>query len=297
MYGDRLPWYRRVQLDAGHQISRALNQLFSRLPFWEHGLDKPTVTRIQCRHSPLAGRRAVQISDLHLDQYLPRHDTILARIRGLRPDWIFVTGDLLNSASGLPHLLRFLSRLRQLAPVYLTLGNHDHGSGVPVGLLAALADSHKIQLLVNQAVFVPLASGELGIIGLDDPSTHRADLRCIPPRVAGRFTVLLAHAPNVLDLLEAKDAVDLILCGHSHGGQWRFPSIRPFWLPYGCRGRAEGHYIQDGHRLYINRGLGWSFLPIRWNCPPEIVLIEWVEAKPSRSKPRENRDSLQGWPG
>src|SRR5437867_3837525 len=176
MYGDRLPWYRRVQLDAGHQISRALNQLFSRLPFWEHGLDKPTVTRIQCRHSPLAGRRAVQISDLHLDQYLPRHDTILARIRGLRPDWIFVTGDLLNSASGLPHLLRFLSRLRQLAPVYLTLGNHDHGSGVPVGLLAALADSHKIQLLVNQAVFVPLASGELGIIA----STTRQPTALIP---------------------------------------------------------------------------------------------------------------------
>jgi predicted MPP superfamily phosphohydrolase len=50
-------------------------------------------------------------------------------------------------------------------------------------------------------------------------------------------------------------------------------------LPYGCRGRAEGHYIQNGHRLYINRGLGWSFLPIRWNCPPEIVLIEWVEAR------------------
>src|SRR5213594_3279722 len=242
MYGDRLPWYRRVQLDAGHQISRALHQLLRRLPFWEHGLDKPTVTRIQCRHSPLAGRRAVQISDLHLDEYLPRHDTILGRIRGLRPDWIFVTGDLLNSASGLPHLLRFLSRLRQLAPVYLTLGTHDHGSGVPVGLLAALADSHKIQLLVNQAVFVPLASGELGIIGLDDPSTHRADLRCIPPRVAGRFTVLLAHAPNVLDLLEAKDAVDLILCGHSHGGQWRFPSVRPFWLPYGCQnGRMDGN--------------------------------------------------------
>jgi len=286
MYGDRLPWYRRLQFGAAHHVSRSLLHLFSRLPVWERGLDKPTVTRIQCRHNPLAGRRAVQISDLHLNQYLPRHETIIERIAGLRPDWVFVTGDLLDSTSGVPHLLRFLSRLRELAPVYLTLGNHDHRSGVPVGLLSALADFHKLHLLVNQAVFIPLASGELGIIGLDDPSTHRADLRCIPPRVAGRFTVLLAHAPNVLDLLDTRDAVDLILCGHSHGGQWRFPSIHPFWLPYGCRGRTEGHYIQNGHRLYINRGLGWSFLPVRWNCPPEIVLIEWVEAKrPGRANP------------
>lgn len=187
-----------------------------------------------------------------------------------------MTGDLLNLPDGIPPLFRFLARLRHLAPVYLTLGNHDHSSGVPVSRFVDLAERHKLHLLINQAHFIPTASGELAIIGLDDPSTHRADLRCIPPRVAGRFTVLLAHAPNVVDRLEPTHAVDLVLCGHSHGGQWRFRGVRPFWLPYGCGGLAGGDYLLKGRRVYVNSGLGWSLLPIRWNCSPEIVVIEWV---------------------
>ena len=285
MQRHKLRWHRRVQFRAQHQLSTLLYRLFSPFPRCEYGLATPVVSRIECPHAPLAGRRAVQISDLHLNQYQPRHDTILSTIHDLKPDWIFVTGDLLDFAHGIPHLFRFLSSLRRLAPVYLTLGNHDHSSGVPVDRFAELADRHKLHLLINQATFIPLAFGELGIIGLDDPSTHRADVRCIPPRVPGRFTVLLAHAPNALDLLDAGHAVDLMLCGHSHGGQLRVPYIRPFWLPYGCRGRTDGHYVRNGHRLYVNRGLGWTFLPIRWNCPPEIVLIEWVKG------PRINVDS------
>ncbi len=233
------------------------------------------VTNIECRYAPLAGRRAVQISDLHLDRYHARHDAILKRIAGLKPDWIFVTGDLLTVSDGLPHLFRFLAGLRSLAPVYLTLGNHDHYSGIPLDQFSELADRHKLHLLINQAVFVPTVGGELGIIGLDDPSLHRADLQCIPPRSPNRFTVLLAHAPNVLDHLDHRHAVDLVLCGHSHGGQWRLPFLRPFWLPYGCSGRRAGHHHRNGHWLYVNRGLGWSLLPIRLSCPPEIVVIDW----------------------
>jgi predicted MPP superfamily phosphohydrolase len=202
---------------------------------------------------------------------------VLEEIAAMRPDWIFVTGDLLNVPEGLPHLFRFLANLRAVAQVYLTLGNHDHSSGVPVGHFLELADRHKLHLLMNQVVFVPVPSGELCIVGVDDPSTHRADVRCIPTAETGRFTVLLAHAPNILDALEEHHATDLILCGHSHGGQWRFKRIRPFWLPYGCRGRASGFYAADRHRLYVNRGLGWAILPIRLNCPPEITVIDWVE--------------------
>lgn len=272
-----LPWHRRAQLGLAHRLFLPLHRLFNRIPRFEYGLASATVTRIECRHAPLAGRRAVQISDLHLDHYLPRHDAVLNTIAGLNPDWIFVTGDLLNVPEGVPHLFRFLSGLRSICPVYLTLGNHDHFSGVPVDRFAELADRHKLSLLINQTAFVPVKKGELGIIGLDDPTLHRADPDCIPTRVPGRFTVLLAHAPNVLDLLDQTHAVDLVLCGHSHGGQWRFPLVHPFWLPYGCRGRTDGEFFRNGHRLHVTRGLGWSLLPVRFRCPPEIVLIEWSE--------------------
>jgi predicted MPP superfamily phosphohydrolase len=213
---------------------------------------------------------------LHLDHYHPRHDAAVETVARERPDWIFVTGDLLNVPEGLPHLFRFLSRLRQIAPVFITLGNHDHYSGVTVEQYSELADRHDITLLVNEHTIIQTGSGELAIAGVDDPSLHRADLSCVPPPTHRRFTLLLAHAPNILDQMEPHQEVDLILCGHSHGGQWRIPGVPTFWLPPGCSGRVDGEHRSGEHKLYINRGMGWSFLPFRWQCEPEIVVIDWI---------------------
>lgn len=271
-----LRWHHRTRFFLSHTLAFPLQALFLRIPRCELGLHTPEVSRIECRHAPLAGRRAVQLSDLHLDRYQPRHERVVRLIADLRPDWIFVTGDLLTVPKGLPHLFRFLAGLRALAPVFVTLGNHDHYSRVPVDRFREMAAHHQVHLLINQSLVLPTGTGELGVAGVDDPSLHRADLRCIPPRRPGRFTVLLAHAPNVLDHLDERHPVDLILCGHSHGGQVRLPFFKPFWLPYGCRGRINGHYQRNGHRLYVNRGLGWSLLPARWNCSPEILLIDWT---------------------
>lgn len=277
-------WQDRSRMVVGHVTTRPLSYFFNLLPGWEYGLLKPQLTRLAVPHQPLAGRRAVQLSDLHLDRYLYRHKRTARIVRDLHPDWIFVTGDLLNVPSGLPHLFRFLSELRRIAPVFITLGNHDHYSGVPVEHFAELADRHQIVLLINQTTMVSTDAGELAIVGLDDPSLHRAELHCIPPACTDRFTLLLAHAPNIADQLETHHHVDLVLCGHSHGGQWRPPLLRPFWLPPGCEGRSDGLYDMGSYRLYVNRGLGWSVVPMRWNCAPEILLLEWVDAPECRAE-------------
>jgi len=271
-----MSWPDRARATIGHWMSEPLYRFFRLMPGLEAGLSDHDISRLSHQHRSLAGRRAVHLSDLHLDQYLPRHDMIVTMVQELRPHWIFITGDLLNVPEGLPHLFRFLSQLRTTAPVFVTLGNHDHYSGVPIDHFAELSDRHKITLLVNQTVFVPTGDGELAIAGVDDPSLHRADPDCLPPRTENRYTLLLAHAPNILEQLEEHHHVDLILCGHSHGGQWRFPGVPTFWLPPGCNGRIEGSHQAGGRRLYVNRGLGWSFLPLRWNCRPEIVLLEWT---------------------
>ena len=194
-------WQEFARIWIGHWLSRPFHHLFNLVPGLEIGLAVPTVTHLPLVHAPLAGRRAVHLSDLHLDRYLPRHQAIVRGIAELGPDWIFITGDLLNVRDGFPHLLRFLTELRRLAPVYVTLGNHDHYSGVAVDEFATECDRRKVALLINQVTFVPLATGELAIVGLDDPSLHRADLRCIPSPQPGRFTLVLAHAPNILDQL------------------------------------------------------------------------------------------------
>lgn len=271
-----ISWADRVRAFVGACLSEPLYHLFSLVPHLELGLSSHTVSTLTYVHPPLAGRRAVHLTDLHLDRYHTRHDRVVETVQELRPDWIFITGDLLNVPEGLPHLFRFLARLREIAPLYITLGNHDHYSGVPVSHYAELADRHKITLLVNQSTFVSTGAGELAIVGVDDPSLHRADLSCVPPRADRRFTLLLAHAPNILDQMEEHHAVDLILCGHSHGGQWQLPFVPTIWLPPGCGGRVAGHHHARGHRLYVNRGLGWSFLPFRFNCEPEIAVIQWT---------------------
>ena len=249
-------WPDLLRASIGHAMGQPLYQLFSLAPDWEFGLSDYEVTRHTHMHGLLAGHRAVHLTDLHIDRYCLRHDRIVQNTGDLRPDWIVITGDLLNVPEGLPHLFRFLGRLRDIAPVYMTLGNHDHYSGVSVTEYAELADRYKITLLVNQSAVVSVAGGELVIVGVDDPSLHRADLRCLPTRADHRFTLLLAHAPNILDQVEPHHAIDLILCGHSHGGQWRVPGVPIFWLPPGCGGRVAGWHRSGVHRLYVNRGLG-----------------------------------------
>ena len=271
-----ISWPDHLRGFIGYLLSKPLYRFFSLVPQWEIGLSGHQVSSLNFVHPALAGRRAVHLTDLHLDQYHARHDLVVETIDELRPDWIFITGDLLNVPAGLPHLFRFLARLRDIAPVFATLGNHDHYSGVPVAQYAELADRHKITLLVNQCTIISTGVGELVIVGVDDPSLHRADLRCVPPPADHRFTLLLAHAPNILDYVESQHAIDLILCGHSHGGQWQVPGIPTFWLPPGCNGLVAGWHDSGKHKLYVNRGLGWSFLPFRWNCRPEIAVIEWT---------------------
>ncbi|BCA55674.1 putative Metallophosphoesterase [Nitrospira sp. KM1] len=269
-------WPDRVRAFIGHWLSEPFYRFFSLFPHWEVGLSAYEVTELKQTHPALAGRRAIHLSDLHIDRYQARHKRIVQAVSGLRPDWIVITGDLLNVPEGLPHLFRFLSGLRKIAPVFVTLGNHDHYSGVAIETFADWANRRDITLLINQTTYVETGAGELAIVGVDDPSLHRADLSCLPTKSDRRYTLLLAHAPNILDQMDDSHAADLILCGHSHGGQWSIPGIPTFWLPPGCGGRIAGPHETSFHRLYVNRGLGWSFLPFRWNCTPEIVVIDWA---------------------
>jgi predicted MPP superfamily phosphohydrolase len=157
-------WPDQARSFIGYCLSEPLYRLFRLVPHWEVGLSTHEISRLTYVHGPLAGRRAVHQSDLHIDCYQPRHDHIVAAIGKLEPDCIFVTGDLLNVPEGLPHVFRFLAGLREIAPVFVTLGNHDHYSGVTFDQYCELADRHKITLLINQATFSPTGCCEIAIV-------------------------------------------------------------------------------------------------------------------------------------
>lgn len=167
-----LSWPDRMRAFVGSSLSEPLYGLFSLFPQCEIGLSSHSVSRLTYAHRVLAGHRAVHLSDLHLDRFQPRHERILATVGELQPHWIFVTGDLLNVPKGLPHLFRFLAGLREMAPVYLTLGNHDHYSGVPIEQFSAWAERHDVTLLVNQTAFLTTDRGELAVAGVDAWRMH-----------------------------------------------------------------------------------------------------------------------------
>ena len=229
----------------------------------------------------LDGYSIVQLSDVHVGPFFG--DRPLARaeelVRGLRPDLVVMTGDLINvQRRYVAQATSFLVRLSAMARhgVAAIAGNHEHYAGAPF-VMSALR-SAGIDALVNESrVLAKGDGGGFGLVGVDDVSATdsgggpRCDaaLAKLSPDAA---RVLLCHQPSYFPRAAAY-GFDLMLAGHTHGGQ-----IAPFGPLFA---RAIFHDIAglvelDGARLYVNRGLGTSGPPSRVGIRPEITKIVLV---------------------
>lgn len=217
------------------------------------------------------GLRAVQISDTHIDTSVYNLHDLIDLVGSLRPEIIFYTGDLLTTVKGLEDSITFLLSLGELAEVYFVLGNHDIWSGLTASQLRDLVHtSNNIFVLDNESVY----HDGFWIIGVNDPYTYNSDLNKALQGVDGSGPkVLLAHSPQIIG--EAAGEVDVVLAGHTHGGQIRLPFIGPLWLPLPPKYLKYdyGLFMVSNTRMFVTRGVGTTFLPVRFNCPPEIVLL------------------------
>src|SRR5229473_2950347 len=156
---------------------------------------------------------------------------------------------------------------------YAVLGNHDVAFNGPK-VVEALT-THGTPVLVNQHLPVERNGDRLWLCGVDDPGTSHPDLDlAIPPKPDGPV-LLMAHAPDYADDVLAHPRgplVDLMLGGHSHGGQIKLPFFGPLILPPMAEKYSEGLYRLKRMQLYVNRGIGTVGLPFRLNCPPEITV-------------------------
>jgi predicted MPP superfamily phosphohydrolase len=233
------------------------------------------------------GFRIVQLSDIHMDEYTEPTflRQVIDKVNRIEPDAVFLTGDYVTSglgSRGFAHRAAWqcasiLSELK-CKQRFAVLGNHD----VLVGgrqVTAALA-ANSITLLRNAYLPIERNGGRIWLAGLDDPvnGSPKPEL-AIPPSirdVANEPIVLLCHAPDYADqLLEHApgQAVDLMLSGHTHGGQIRLPLLGALDLPDLGKKYVEGWFRLGGLQLYVNRGVGAVGLPFRLDCPPEITLI------------------------
>jgi hypothetical protein len=233
------------------------------------------------------GFRIVQVSDIHLEQYTEPFflRATVEHINRLRPDAVFLTGDLVTHEF-LPRSLsihaawkgaRILGGL-ECKQRYAVLGNHDVIVNAPA--IAEALTSSGMTVLRNSCTPLERGSGRIWLAGLDDCLEGRPNIEgALPDFLRERDdepVLLLCHEPDYADTLLAHPAgrsVALMLSGHTHGGQIRIPLLKPVNLPDLGKKYVEGLFRLDNLQLYVNRGIGTVGVPFRLNCPPEITVI------------------------
>lgn len=227
--------------------------------------------------SPLPGGRVrvVQVSDLHLSSFNNYFMEVASKVARLEPDLIVLTGDYLEEERNIRGVLSFLKQLRAPHGIYAVQGNWEYWSRLEGENLRRHFAGAGVKLLINERADLDINGRALSIYGLDYPSStdylHRLQ-QAIDPR---RFNLLLSHVPAFAHE-QLSEHINLVLSGHTHGGQIRLPYLPPFYLPRYSGRFVAGFYQVSEHQvpLYVSRGVGTSVLPLRFLCRPEIGLFE-----------------------
>jgi Predicted phosphohydrolases len=217
--------------------------------------------------------RIVQLSDIHHGPFSDRNqiERAVETANRLKPDIIALTGDYISKERHYAApCAEMLGRLEARYGVFAVLGNHDHWTDAD--LITDLFRAEGINVLVNQGMRFELNGAAFWLAGVDDTMVGLED---IPLALAGarqdEMKLLLAHNPIVLRRAARAD-VDLVLSGHTHGGQ---VALREPSQNGGRRRRfLKGLGRLGNTQIYVNRGLGTVVLPIRYGCPPEVSLLE-----------------------
>ena len=236
--------------------------------------------------------RIAALADLHAcDPWmpLPRIEEIVRVTNSLKPDLIVLLGDYVSGIHrfktrpvAIEDWTAVLAKLEAPLGTFAVLGNHDWWDDVE-GVRRGL-ESNGIPVLENDARKLKAANGtEFWLAGLGDQLAHgnpRSGYRGVDdlPKIMRAITdqapaILLAHEPDIFPKVSKR--VSLTLCGHTHGGQVRFPFVGAPVVPsrYGQR-YAYGHIVEGGRNLVVSGGLGCTFLPVRFGSPPEIVVLD-----------------------
>jgi predicted MPP superfamily phosphohydrolase len=248
-----------------------------------HELDVvDTTIRIANLPQPFHGFRIVQLSDIHIDEFTEPIflEHIVHRINALSPDLVLVTGDFITRGSltflasrHAAHRCAEILATLQAPENYTILGNHD--VAVSASLVINALRSAKVPILVNQNLPIERAGSRIWICGADDAGTSHPDLNLTIPPYPDGPVILMVHEPDYADTViqhPRGKLVDLMLSGHSHGGQVRMPFYGPLILPPMGQKYVMGHFRFGHMQLYVNRGVGSVGLPFRLNCAPEITV-------------------------
>ena len=232
--------------------------------------------------------RIAVFADVHFSQYYTPEDfdRAVARINAIEPDLVFFLGDLIdnfNTYTGdTAPIIEALSQIRTSGRVSVTMengvshdkfavfGNHDYGGGSETHY-NAIMEAGGFHVLVNETVQLP--DWNVTITGIDDMVIGYGDPTCAASLPEDMYNIVLSHEPDVITEVTGYP-VDLMLSGHTHGGQINLPVISDYVLPPYGKIFVSGEYSFENDRdtlLYVNRGLGTTKLPLRFLASPELT--------------------------
>src|SRR5215212_333919 len=252
--------YQRARRNADEILVRRTSLAFSNLP---SAFDDFTI---------------LHLSDLHADISQGAMRRLAELVGTLEYDVCVLTGDYRGSTYGpFESALQSLSQLRALlkGPLYGVLGNHDSLKMAPA------MEAMGIRMLFNECEPITHRGSRIYLAGIDDAHFYRAD--DIAKAASGipkhAFSILLSHTPEVYQKAAAA-GFDLMLSGHTHGGQLCLPGGIPIKLEAVLpRSMGAGMWRHARMTGYTSAGAGTSLLPVRLNCPPEITLHTLAPAR------------------
>lgn len=221
----------------------------------------------------LEGFRLVHLSDIHHSPFTSlEHISRAVKVaNSLKPDMFVLTGDYISHESSyIEPVAEVLGKLDSEFGTFACLGNHDHWTDADLVTKSFRAEN--ITVLINEGLRFEARDASFWLAGVDDYMVGKTDL---PAALRGAFPdemkMLLAHNPIIVRQAARYD-VDFVLSGHTHGGQVKLREDEK--QVFSKRRLKNGLHRRKNTQIYITRGIGTVVLPIRYQCPPEISLIE-----------------------
>lgn len=232
-----------------------------------------------------SGYRIAHISDYHNTESNRLNKQLLQILKEEEPDMIAITGDLIDSRrTNINAALQFAEHAVQIAPCYYVTGNHESRIDDFDQLKAGL-ETLGVEVLDNERLTLQEGNDEVTLIGVNDPKFMAKKIsreaQEMERYLSGlsedddTYRILLSHRPELFEVYK-QTKMNLVLSGHAHGGQFRFPGLGGFIAPnQGFFPEYDaGVFTENDTSLVVSRGIGNSIIPVRINNRPEVVMVE-----------------------
>lgn len=226
--------------------------------------------------------KIAQISDIHLGTYytIDKLKKLVDKVNSQKPDIIVFTGDLFDNASNFKNIdsvTPILKELKASKGKFCIYGNHDYGGGAK-NIYKNVMENSGFKMLVNEQTNVKINSEKIiTILGFDDGLLGNPNIeKTIKNLRKENYNLLLLHEPDLCDKFLNYN-LDLILAGHSHGGQVKIPFLGEVITPQLAQKYKDGLYDLNTKRntqLYVNSGIGNTKMPFRFMNLPEIAIFQ-----------------------